>query len=572
MSAMAANAPATVAQPLNPRIKVGIKQRFGEKSTDKLTIKALPGDQLTLQFTTGKGLQTLTTDKVEFAIAPSPLTQSQWEERVVLSIHRSYETAETKAQAFSLLNIPVEIAQPQEWQVWAKRDRYPTAGDRLRLLNTLKQQGYKEAFLHRRLLKTQPQLSFSVGGYRYNRNIVSITSKKQEFQVSEERHSGSLRFQPNTYGTYTLVNQVPTETYLRGVVPYEIGFNAPETAIQAQTIIARTYALRNLRRFQLDGYELCADTQCQVYKGIAITNPVVDRAIQTTAGQVLTHKQELVDALYSSTTGGVTASFQEVWEGEPRPYLIAKIDALPKGLWDLNKQSLANESNLKAFINLKQGFNEATWQTFRWKTETPIAQLNTHLRQFLRQSQHPFANFKSIQKLTVVARSHGGRVQQLQVTTDLGTIDLVKDDILRAFEAPNSLLFYIEPLYAAPPTQSPSSPSSPTPQPQKIFKGYAFIGGGFGHGVGLSQTGSYHLSQQGWSAAEILKFYYPGTQVQLLSKTIVFWRQPSSAAVPTTSKVNDLSTPIKQSNYRLLSSKLPFLQSFQWIFDFFPFL
>ncbi|NJK29990.1 MAG: SpoIID/LytB domain-containing protein [Acaryochloris sp. SU_5_25] len=572
MSAMAANAPATVSQPLNPRIKVGIKQRFGGKSTDKLTIKALPGDQLTLQFTTGKGLQTLTTNKVEFAIAPSPLTQPQWEERVVLSIHRSYETAETKAQAFSLLNIPVEIAQPQEWQVWAKRDRYPTAGDRLRLLNTLKQQGYKEAFLHRRLLKAQPQLSFAVGGYRYNRNIVSITSKKQEFQVSEERHSGSLRFQPNTYGTYTLVNQVPTETYLRGVVPYEIGFNAPETAIQAQTIIARTYALRNLRRFQIDGYELCADTQCQVYKGIATTNPVVDRAIQTTAGQVLTHKQELVDALYSSTTGGVTASFQEVWEGEPRPYLIAKIDALPKGLWDLNKQSLANESNLKAFINLKQGFNEATWQTFRWKTETPIAQLNTHLRQFLRQSQHPFANFKSIQKLTVVARSHGGRVQQLQVTTDLGTIDLVKDDILRAFEAPNSLLFYIEPLYAAPPTQSPSSPSSPTPQPQKIFKGYAFIGGGFGHGVGLSQTGSYHLSQQGWSAAEILKFYYPGTQVQLLSKTIVFWRQPSSAAVPTTSKVNDLSTPIKQSNYRLLSSKLPFLQSFQWIFDFFPFL
>jgi SpoIID/LytB domain protein len=567
---MAANASAAVTQPLNPRIKVGIKQRFGQQLTDKLTIKALPGDQLTLQFTTGKGLQTLTTDRVEFAIAPLPLTQPQWEERVVLSLHRSYETAETKAQAFSLLNIPVEIAQPQQWQVWAKRDRYPTASDRLRLLDILKQQGYKDAFLHRRLLKTQPQLSFTVGGYRYNRNIVSITSKKQQFQVNEEQHFGSLRFQPNTYGTYTLVNQVPTETYLRGVVPYEIGFNAPETAIQAQTIIARTYALRNLRRFQIDGYELCADTQCQVYKGIATTNPTVDRAIQATAGQVLTHKQELVDALYSSTTGGVTAAFQEVWEGEPRPYLIAKIDALPKGLWDLSKQSLAKESNLRAFINLKQGFNEATWQTFRWKTETPIAQLNNHLRQFLRQSQHPFANFKSIQTLTVVARSHGGRVQRLQVTTDLGTIELVKDDILRAFEAPNSLLFYIEPLYAASPTQSSSSPSAP--QPQKILKGYAFIGGGFGHGVGLSQTGSYHLSQQGWSAAEILKFYYPGTQVQLLSKTIVFWRQPTSAAVPTISKVKNLSTPTKQASYRFLSRKLPFLQSFQWILDFLPFL
>ncbi len=584
-------------QPLNPRIKVGINQRFGRQSTDKLTIQALPGDQLTLQFTTGKELQTLTTDKVEFAIAPTPLQKPRWQERVVLSVHRSFETAETKANELKALGIPVEIAQPQQWQVWAKRDQYPTSADRIRLIDTLKQQGYKNVFLHRRQLNQKPQLSFVTKGYRYQRNIVSITSQKQQFQVGDELHSGSLRFQPNTYGTYTLVNNVPTETYLRGVVPYEIGFNAPTTAIEAQTIIARTYALRNLRRFKIDGYELCADTQCQVYKGIAKTDPVVDRAIKATTGQVLTHNNELVDALYSSTTGGVTAAFQEVWEGTPRPYLTAKVDALPQGVWDLSTRSLADESNLKAFINLKQGFNEASWRTFRWQTETPIAKLNTFLRQFLRQSKHPLANFKTIQKLEVMERSHGGRVQKLQVTTDLGRLVLAKDDILRGFEAPNSLLFYVEPRYQtvqpAPPAASApssavvsaqaqpaasvqSSSTSVAPaQPQKVLKGYAFIGGGFGHGVGLSQTGSYHLSKQGWSATQILNFYYPGTQVQTLKDSIVFWRQPTLPAIPSQIIPNELKPnvqPQSDRSNRLLSHKIPFLKSFQWVFDWLPFL
>ena len=77
-----------------------------------------------------------------------------------------------------------------------------------------------------------------------------------------------MQLQPNAYGTYSLVNNVPLETYLRGVVPYEIGANAPKAAMEAQTIIARTYALRNLRRFEVDDYELCADTHCQVYYGL----------------------------------------------------------------------------------------------------------------------------------------------------------------------------------------------------------------------------------------------------------------------------------------------------------------
>ena len=60
---------------------------------------------------------------------------------------------------------------------------------------------------------------------------------------------------------------------------------------------------------------------------------------------------------------------------------------------------------------------------------------------------------------------------------------------------------------------------------QNQLSGYAFVGGGFGHGVGLSQYGSYNLANLGWSAEKILAFYYPGTKIIPLDNSIVFWRE-----------------------------------------------
>jgi SpoIID/LytB domain protein len=107
-------------------------------------------------------------------------------------------------------------------------------------------------------------------------------------------------------------------------------------------------------------------------------------------------------------------------------------------------------------------------------------------------------------------------VQKMVVQTDLGAVELEKDDILNAFYAPNSTLFYLDPIYAA----------------NKVLKGYAFVGGGLGHGVGLSQTGSYRLGRLGWTSQQILSFYYPGTQIQPISQALTFWRAPSSQAAP----------------------------------------
>lgn len=500
-------------------LKIGVVQRFGTQSSDTLVLKAPPGDRLTLQFSNQDKLQTLTTNQVKLEIEMQPLPLPVLEERLVLSSHRSFESAEDSANRWRSRGIEVEIAQPGRWQVWAKREVYNTPLLRRLLLQSLQAQGNTLAYLDSKLLKQVPRVAWVAGNFRYRRDQLDIRAGKGQIQVkavtkapTEHLYVGGLKLQPNAYGTYTLVNRVPLEIYLRGVVPHEIGYEAPQSAIEAQAVLARTYALRNLRRFEIDQYQLCADTQCQVYEGLLGTSARADRAIAITRGQVLAYGNELVDALYSSTSGGVTAPFSNVWNGPDRPYLKAVIDA-PRPVWDLSRQSLSQEGNFRTFISRRQGFNEVGWRTFRWQVESSLTALTQELKAYLQQNQRPLSTFKTIQAIAVVERGASGRVQKLAVTTDLGVVSLEKDEIIQAFEAPNSLLFYLEPLRGA----------------DKTLQGYAFVGGGLGHGVGLSQAGSYNLGRLGWSYRRILSFYFPGTTLQPISPTLTFWHPPDQA-------------------------------------------
>ena len=522
-------APVT-AQPLNPEIKVGIIQRFGSEADDKIEIKAATGDQLTVTMQRSDGsTDNLTTRQLSLDIQQRPLKEPELYERLVLSTHRSFESAEDSANQWRAKGIEVEMAQPKGWQVWAKRDVYHTPLLRRLLLDSITQQGISGPYLDSKVLEAAPQASAVANYYRYNRDEMEISSGGRTILVNGVPYPGDLKLQPNAYGTYTLVNNVAIEDYLRGVVPHEIGPTAPQTAVEAQTVLARTYALRNLRRFTVDDYEMCATTQCQVYFGWKDNLPRADQAIAATRGLVLTYNTELIDAVYSSTTGGVTAAFTDVWNGAPRPYLQPVVDSV-QGAWNLASRDLSNEQNFRQFINLRQGFNEDGWNYFRWQTQSSLPELNKELRKYLEGKQHPLADFGTIQSIQVLKRAKGGRIQQLQVTTDKGEVVLLKDEMIRAFEAPNSLLSYLEPLVDS----------------NQRLTGYKFIGGGLGHGVGMSQTGSYNLSRLGWASSRILNFYYPNTQLQPLNPSISYWTDPNppaAAIAPTSAPTPPATAP-----------------------------
>jgi SpoIID/LytB domain protein len=492
-------------------LRVGIIQRFGEKSTAKLQLEPTKGDRLRLRFQAGNKLQTIVTEKpVKLETVMQALPKPVVEEVVVLGTYRTFETAEDSAKKWRSQGIEVEISQPERWQVWAKRDVYSTALLRRLLFQNVKTSGAKMAYVDTKIQDKVPRVSWVVNGKRYSPKDFAISADKNLIRVSKGEkpgtgrlYAGQMALQPNAYGTYTLVNEVPLETYLRGVVPNEIGTNVPTAALESQAILARTYALRNLRRFAVDNYQLCADTHCQVYYGLSGATPKTDKAIAATRGIVLTYNNQLVDALYSSTTGGVTAFFSDVWNGENRPYLRPVIDA-PINFWNLSQQSLANEKNFRRFISMKQGFNESTWDVFRWKKETSIEDIAKDLQKFLRVKNSPYAKFKTIEAIAVTKRSRSGRILDLAVKTDIGTFTLHKDEVRSAFAAPVSTLFYLQPLNKG----------------TAELWGYAFIGGGLGHGVGLSQTGAQNLAKLGWPTSKILQFYYPGTKIQIFSDKI----------------------------------------------------
>ncbi|GBE93944.1 SpoIID/LytB domain-containing protein [Nostoc cycadae WK-1] len=464
-----------------------------------------------LRFPVGNKQQTIVTDKpVKLETVMQALAKPVVEEVVVLGTYRTFETAEDSANKWRSQGIEVEISQPERWQVWAKRDVYSTPLLRRLLFQNLQESGAKMASIDTKIQKEVPKVSWVVNGKRYSPTNLAISADKNLIRLNKGEkpgtgrlYAGRMALQPNAYGTYTLVNEVSLETYLRGVVPNEIGSNAPKAALEAQAILARTYALRNLRRFAVDNYQLCADTHCQVYYGLSGATSKTDQAIAATRGMVVTYNNQLIDALYSSTTGGVTAFFSDVWNGEDRPYLQPVVDA-PINFWNLSQQSLADEDNFRKFINMKQGFNESEWDVFRWNKETSIEDIAKDLQKFLRVKNSPYSKFKTIEAISVTKRSHSGRILDLAIKTDIGVFTLHKDEVRSAFAAPVSTLFYLQPLNKG----------------TAELWGYAFIGGGLGHGVGLSQTGAQNLAKLGWETPKILQFYYPGTKIQIFNDKI----------------------------------------------------
>ncbi|MFM2064277.1 MAG: hypothetical protein RLZZ507_3948 [Cyanobacteriota bacterium] len=507
----AASSPVNNNQNEDVELKIGIVQRFGATPTAKLQLTPTKGDRLKLKWKVDNQQQTLVTaNPVQLETVMKTLPQAKVQEVVVLGNYRTFETAEDSARNWRSQGIEVEIAQPERWQVWAKREVYSSPLIRRLLLQGIQASGQKLPYLDTQILKQVPQISWEINGKRYSNNYLEITTDKNLIRVNKAEkpgnarlYPGRLNLQPNAYGTYSLVNQVPLETYLRGVLPYEIGTSAPTASLEAQAIIARTYALRNIRRFAIDDYQLCADTHCQVYDGLNGVARTTDQAIAATRGMVVTYNNELVDALYSSTTGGITAFFSDVWNGEDRSYLRPVVDA-PTNLWNLSKKSLADENNFREFINLKQGFNESRWNVFRWQKETSLEDITKDLQKFLRVKKSPYAKFKTIEAIAITKRSESGRILDLAVKTDIGVFTLHKDEVRSAFAAPRSTLFYLEPLNKG----------------KAEVWGYAFIGGGLGHGVGLSQTGAQNLAKLGWSSAKILQFYYPGTEIKILGQEI----------------------------------------------------
>ncbi len=303
-------------------------------------------------------------------------------------------------------------------------------------------------------------------------------------------YSGPFSIQLDAYGSWTLVEQVDIETYLNGVVPYEIGSNSPQAALEAQAVLARTWAVANSHRFKVDGYNLCSDTQCQVYKDPSKSNQNIQRAIKKTAGKILTWQQKPINTVYHATNGGVMASVDEAWSTNSVPYLQTRLDG-PKQWSRQVGLPLSNEEHLKSFLFSKSEAFGSDHHLFRWNRTLEASEISKQLIE----AQKVFSDFYP-KKIKALSRGTSGRVTALKIEGNTGLEILLKlDDIRRVLKQLPSTLFVVKEI--------------------KEDK-WLFSGGGFGHGAGMSQSGAIDLAKNGWTTKQILSHYYPKTKYGFL--------------------------------------------------------
>ncbi len=334
---------------------------------------------------------------------------------------------------------------------------------------------------------------------------VTLESSSGLVTISGRTYRGIAEVARNSGGALAGINQLHIEQYLYGVVPRElppVPYGELE-AQKAQAVAARTYAIANLGKRRADGYDLLPTTSDQVYGGYEDEHPVSTHAIDGTGGVVAIADGELITTLYHSTSGGFTANNEDVYSSVPISYLRGVPDShRGKSLEHLppSANAFKRNANPHSLRNEKNGDYEADWSRYhRWTYEWTAEEITEVLSATIGQ---PVGR---VHEINVLDRADQGRVRQIEYVTDAGRFYAFKDAIrssLRYINADGthaslrSTLFFIEPIKDSETKETTS------------FRVY---GGGWGHGVGMSQTGAVGMATKGFTYQEILAHYYQGS-------------------------------------------------------------
>ena len=282
------------------------------------------------------------------------------------------------------------------------------------------------------------------------------------------------------------IRTIPLEDYVRGSIAAEMPLYESDPAVarrlaRLQAILARTYAIANRSRHRRDGFDLCSTTHCQVYappdQQPSALADLVAAAITATRGMMVTSGDGPINALFHADCGGRTSSATAIWGGPAPDHL--------SGVPDTMCLTTARDD---------------------WRLELD----RDHLRRILNTAGDTAVG-RRLDAVSVISRDAAGRATRIE----LGGSDprIVRGERLRAIitrqigaRAFRSTLFNV--------TLRDDT--------------FQFIGQGFGHGVGLCQTGAIVRARRGATVDEILAHYYPGTQVRVLSAAAA-----PSRAVPT---------------------------------------
>ncbi|MHB9023605.1 MAG: SpoIID/LytB domain-containing protein [Armatimonadota bacterium] len=317
--------------------------------------------------------------------------------------------------------------------------------------------------------------------------LIRLLGPTRHYDKKPDRpYRGFIELLPAKDGI-TVVNQVSLEEYLWGVVPSEMGYTFPLEALKAQAVAARTYVIKHLGQYAARGYNIDDTPACQVYGGYLIEKPSTTKAVNETAGMVLRYNRKPIDAMYSSTCGGITES-AACSLGRHIPYLVSVPDGRNADGTLLTPPN--DEEGWASYFKTASKYNclqssFARVEAFRWVKLITRAELEAGLPEQFRVG--------TVQDIQLLKRGDSGRLISVRLKGSDREVTIEKEGVIRkAFGGLRSSAFTVD-TYR-------DDDDKPV-----VF---AFWGAGWGHGLGMCQVGAVGLALQGWDFQKILKYYY----------------------------------------------------------------
>ena len=354
-----------------------------------------------------------------------------------------------------------------------------------------------------------------------------------------------------TEGGIVLINELPLEEYLYSVVPSEMPASYPQEALRAQAICARTYAYTHMQRagYEALGAHVDDSSSYQVYNNI-LEQENATAAVKATYGQLLVREDGMTPAetYYYSTSWGY-GSDAHVWKTSsadsygyivPRHLnrgeasrVLAEEEAVEAAAGIAEAKDLTQEDVFASAIrSTDPGDFEAGEGWYRWTYTVKKLDPDRVLQQL--QSRYeandklvltqdgedyvssPIGAFREIRDLTILVRGAGGVADELLIETDRDTYKVISEHNIRYVLCDGETKVR---------RQDGSQVAMGTLLPSAFFTieiaregeavvGYNLTGGGFGHGVGMSQNGARSMAAEGYSAGDILRFFYEGCSVK----------------------------------------------------------
>lgn len=331
-------------------------------------------------------------------------------------------------------------------------------------------------------------------------------------------------------GRLVIINELPIEQYLYAVVPSEMPYTYSSEALKAQAVCARSYAYMQLLHNSLSAYGAHVDdsTSFQVYNNSNET-ATTTTAVDETYGEIMMCGEEIVNAFFFSTSCGSTTD-ATVWGGKGLPYISGHM--LTESTTDID---LSDEKNFDTFIRNQFSSYDSAYPWYRWSLDMTLQDMTQTVNEVIcglyesgnnkvltmnengEFESKKISSVGDVKKVALGSRSRGGVLDYIVIYGTEATVKVTTEGYIRKLFHPvsseivrndgSTSQFYMLP--------SAYIVMDPVIEDGTIA-GYRILGGGYGHGVGLSQNGANTMGNNGKTYKDILSFFYSNIEITKL--------------------------------------------------------